>query len=87
MRELPEHDLLSDLQWVAEIFRIFGGPSAKKTYILRIFGELCGRSHIPYRNYVTEVILMIRVGIGKLHNAYLGDFHDWRSFCMFFSHF
>ncbi len=79
MRELPERELVSDLHWVAEIFRVFGGPSAKKTYILRIFGELCGRSHIPERNYVTEVILMIRVGIGKLHNAYLGYFHYGRS--------
>jgi hypothetical protein len=47
MRDLPELELVSDLQWVAEIFRVFGGPSAKKTYMLRIFGELCGRSHIP----------------------------------------
>ena len=75
-----ELEFMSDLQWVAEIFRVFGSPSAKKTYMLRIFGELCGRSHIPERNDVTEVILMVRVGIGKLHHAYLGSFHYGRNF-------
>ena len=80
MRELPELELASDLQWVAEIFRVLGGPSAKKADILRIFGELCGRSHISERNNVTEVILMVWVGIGKLHNAYFCSFHYRRSF-------
>ena len=75
-----ELELTSDLQWVAEIFCVFGTPPAKKTDVLRIFGELCGRSHISERNYVTEVILMVRVSVGKLHNAYLGDFHYGRSF-------
>ena len=73
-------EFTSDLQWIAEIFRVFGTPSAKKTDMLRIFGELCGRSHIPERNDVTEVILMVRVSVGKLHNAYLGNFHYGRSF-------
>ena len=80
MRELPEVELVSNLQWVAKIFRVFGSPSAKKTYMLRIFGEPCGRFHIPERNDVTEVILMVWVGIGKLHHTYLGNFHYGRSF-------
>ena len=67
MREFPELEPVSYLQWVAEIFRVFGGSPTNKTYMLGIFGELCGRSHIPERNDVTEVILMIWVGIGKLH--------------------
>jgi hypothetical protein len=86
MREWPELEPESDLQWVAEIFGVFGGPSAKKTDMLRIFGELCGSSHISERNDVTEVILMVRVGIGKLHNGYFGSLHCWRSF-VFCSHF
>jgi len=57
----------SDFYWIAEIFRIFGGPAAKEADVLSIFGEFCRRFHISERKNVAEMILVVWVFVCKLH--------------------
>jgi hypothetical protein len=59
----------SNFYRVTEILPILSGSSTDKAYLLGIFGKLCRSSHIPQRNYVTEMVFMIRVGVSQLHDV------------------
>jgi hypothetical protein len=78
----------SDLYGIAEIFCFFGGSPADKAHMLRVFSELCRSLHISQRQYVTKVMLMVRMGIGELHDVGFLDFYYLRgSFGLISGHF